>query len=420
LCFRPVQRVVSAHSRSWLLTAVAVCLAVLLSPAAARAQDIVEVAPEDLARFHFGPLHLTPSLSLSNIGADTNVFNESADEKGDTTAAVGPAANYWVRVGRTRLIGRSFGQYLYFNRYTNQRSWNTGHNLRGELTLTHLKPFLFGNYTNTRDRPGYEIDSRARRRDTTIGAGTDVMVSGRSTLVFTASQSTIAFDQSETFLGAALANTLDRTTTSEQVQLRYALTPLTTLVVTAEALQDRFRFSTLRDGNSIRVTSGFEFKPSALISGKVMIGGRTFDAFNPDMPDFGGLVASVDAAYVIARTLVVARVGRDLAYSYQFINPYYALSDVALSVTERFGTSWDVIGRAGWQSMAYSTLDSSASAADRTDKGRVFGGGVGYLLGDVLRIGFDANYYQRLAPLAIGRDYQGLRMGASISYGSTQ
>jgi hypothetical protein len=69
--------------------------------------------------------------------------------------------------------------------------------------------------------------------------------------------------------------------------------------------------------------------------------------------------------------------------------------------------------------MDYKTLQTSTSA-DRIDKGRIYGAGVGYLVGEALRIGFDANYFQRTAPLAIGRDYQGLRMGASISYGPTQ
>src|SRR5262245_45419784 len=90
------------------------------------AQETGEPAdPGDNARFHWGPLRFSPTLLLSSLGVDTNVFNETADLKQDTTAAVSPGVNLWMRPGRARLSGKATGQYLYFKTYDNQRGWDT-------------------------------------------------------------------------------------------------------------------------------------------------------------------------------------------------------------------------------------------------------------------------------------------------------
>src|SRR6187397_2990320 len=94
----------------------------------ARAQD--DADPAEAARFHFGALRFTPSMAVSNLGVDNNVFNEADNPKQDTTAAVGPAVSLWLRMGKSRLSGRLSGQYLYFNTYDSQRAWNTDHSGR--------------------------------------------------------------------------------------------------------------------------------------------------------------------------------------------------------------------------------------------------------------------------------------------------
>jgi hypothetical protein len=56
---------------------------------------------------------------------------------------------------------------------------------------------------------------------------------------------------------------------------------------------------------------------------------------------------------------------------------------------------------------------------ERIDKGQLFGGGVGYRLGQTLRFGFDVDHYERSSPVA-GRSYGGFRAGGSIGYGLPQ
>ena len=66
-------------------------LLALLAAAPLFAQTITPAAdtdPADAARFRLGAFRFTPSIAISNIGRDNNVFNEADDPKSDTTAAL--------------------------------------------------------------------------------------------------------------------------------------------------------------------------------------------------------------------------------------------------------------------------------------------------------------------------------------------
>ena len=384
----------------------------------AAAQDIPDTA--EPGRFRLGPLRFTPSIALTSLGIDDNVFNEELDPKQDTTAALGPAVNLWMKLGRSRATGKVSGQYLYFSKYTNQRAWNTTDEGRWEMPLSRLTPFITGLYANTKERPGYEIDSRAHLRSNAIGLGTEFHLSAKTSAVLTATRSAFAFDEGETFLGADLATALNRHSDAEALQLRFKLTSLTTFVAGAEAIQDRFTFGPVRNADSIKVLPGFEFKPSALISGKVFVGFRRFNALDETLPDFAGAIAAVDATYVHGATRLSVKVNRDLAYSYELTQPYYALSDLGLVLTQRITDVWDVVGRGGLQTLEYQRLQSILTASTRTDTIQQYGAGVGYRLGQTFRLGFDAVRYRRQSSELTLRQYDGLRFGASISYGLPQ
>ena len=391
-----------------------VLLAGLGTTASAQDED-----PADTARFRFGALRFTPSISLTNVGVDTNVFNEVENPKRDTTAALGPSVNLWMKLGRSRVSGKVTGQYLYFAQYDSQRAWNTSDEARWEVPLGRITPFATGNYANARQRQGYEIDTYARQRTTAVGLGADVDLGGKTKLTLLGTHGAFSFDQAEAFLGVALAPALNRTSDAEQLVVRYKLTPLTTFVVSGQGIQDRFALEPLRNSNSIKILPGLEFKPFALISGTVSVGYRWFSALDKTMPDYQGVVASVDAKYAVGATQLNLKVSRDLAYSFEPTEPYYALTDTTLIITRRVTSAWDAIGRAGLQSLDYSALTSTpGSAGARIDRGRQFGGGVGYRVGRSVRVGFDTTYVRRRSAASANRDYEGFRSGVSISYGT--
>ena len=395
-------------------------VSVLLSMASlAAAQETREpVEPGDNARFRWGPLRFTPSLILDSIGVDTNVFNESADPKQDTTAAAGPGVDLWLRPGRARISGKASGQYQYFKTYDNQRGWNTSDELKFELPLSRLKPFVSGSYKNTHDRPGFEIDSRSRAAINEVALGTAFRVSSKTMFIVTGSREITAFDQKATFFGATLAQSLNRRSDLEQLQFRYELTPLTTLVVKSDAIQDRFEFEKSRNADSLRFMPGFEFKPFALISGAVAVGFRHFNGLRETLPDYNGVVASVNAKYTLTATQIAVKIDRDLNFSYEDANPYYTATSAQVALTERLTRTWDVIARGAWQSLAYRQIDP-LPVVGKTETGRGYGLGVGYRLGETLRLGIDAIYSMRRS-IETARQYDGLRVGASVSYGIAQ
>jgi len=396
------------------VTALALALFCGVVPVAG-AQDSAD--PAAAARFHFGALSFTPSIVFSNLGVDNNVFNESNNPKQDTTAAVGPAVNLWLRMGRSRLSGKVSGQYLYYREYENQRAWNTVNDGKWELPLSRITPYVSGLWSDVKDRPGYEIDSRVRLKEQRAGAGSGIRLSGKTELRAGFQRGQFRYDGQDLVVGDQIAQGLDRRTDTEVFDLRVRLTPLTTFITQSTATQERFDNQAFRDANTLAIMPGFEFRPEALISGSAFVGIKRFDSLNDAVQDYTGVVANVGAKYIVRSTQFDVRVARDVTFSYEVLQPFYTLLDTGLAVTQRITYRWDVIGRSSWQSLAYHNVTSAIDLNERTDHSWQVGTGVGYHVGESLRVGVDANYSRRDAPEAQYRNYEGLRIGASFSYG---
>lgn len=374
-----------------------------------------EPDPAALARFHFGVLRFTPAIAVTNVGIDNNVFNSPVDPKADTTAAVGPVVDLWLKTGPGRLSGTVGGQYLYFKTYGNQRAWNTNDQLRWELTNGRIRPFVTGGYANTKDRPGFEIDSRVRLKQQVWSAGANILIGGRSRLLLEGGQTQMRFDQGQNNYGVAVAQTLDRRTDVERAQFRTALTPLTTWVLSAETMQENFTQAVDRDADGIRVTTGFELRPAALIAGQVLVGYRRLDMLARGQPDFNGLSASGTVTMIIARTnrLSISEL-RDVNFSYDANFPFYVMTSTTASLQHRIGVQWDVVARGGYTHLGYKSATAAFEPSDRVSQ---VGAGVGYIVGSMLRLGLDANYYTRTSESGVAAEFSGFRAGLSISYG---
>jgi hypothetical protein len=379
------------------------------------AQDVV-ADPEELGRLRFGPIRFTPAVTVSQLGVDTNVFNEAVDPKQDTTAAFGPKADFWMRVGRGLLSGEAGLEYFYFQKYDSQRSFGTNERLRYELPLGRLTPFGDLAYVNTRQRPGYEIDARARHTSLVGKGGADLRVGGHTVLRGSGGRERYRFTSDDSFLDASLAGELDRDSDFVEVAIRRRLTPLTTFVISTEQRWDRFVYSSERDADTLRITPGFEFKPFALVDGTLFVGYRHFRTLSPLVPDYTGPAAAVDLGYTIRATRIVGRINRDVTYSFEELEPYYVLTDYGLTVTQRITRHWDVKG-----SYSTGTLDYEAVAITTTRKDDIeqYGFGGGYRLGDTARFGIDATHAQRTSDRP-GRAYEGWRIGGTIELGVKQ
>jgi len=185
--------------------------------------------------------------------------------------------------------------------------------------------------------------------------------------------------------------------------------------VVGEERRDRFIVSPGRDADGIRIATGFEFKPFALISGKGEVGYRSFHTLSAVVPDYEGPVASADLAYVLRATRLALRVQHDVTYSFEALEPYYLLTDVAVSVTQRLTSRWDVTGRVAREMLDYRAVGVS-TAPEHTDRVNQFGGGAGYRVGEFVRLGIDTDFMSRRSPITF-RSYDGWRTGFSITYG---
>jgi len=242
-------------------------------------------------------------------------------------------------------------------------------------------------------------------------------VGGKTRIGATAARQHTRHDGDAYFLGSSLETTLNRRTDTVGLEYRQSWTVLTTFVAQADTIRERFEFSPERNSNSLRVQAGLDLDPRALISGRVRVGYRQFDGVAAGLPNYAGLVASFSTGAVVGgRTRVELAGERDVTYSIEQRFPYYILTGATLSATPRLTQSWDVQGRLGLQRLDYQPFVLAGETLDRVDRYRLFGGGVGYHLGRDVRIGFNVDRQRRRSPVQ-RRDYEGYRVGVSVTYG---
>jgi hypothetical protein len=366
-------------------------------------------------RFRMGPLRWKPTATVEQVGIDTNVFNTVDNPKRDFTATMSPQVQFWMRVGKGRLLGTTSLGYVHYQTFSSQRALSTRNQIRAELPLNRLTPYVVESYTNAKERPGYEIDSRARRTENTVTLGADLRVGAKSSVGFSAWRTDVRFDADEVFLGTFLSDVLNRTGDGLRLTLRRRLTPLTTAVIDAEAQRDRFDFTPDRDADSVRVVGGFDFSPMTLITGSGRVGFRKFDPVGFGGRGYRGIVAAADLGYTFQRTRIGLRVDRDITYSFDFANPYYLQTGVGVTATQKITPRWDVQFTASHQQLAYRALASNLSTG-RTDRVRIVGGGVGYSPGPGTRLGFSVDTFSRRSDNQ-SRAYEGVRIGTGVTYG---
>ena len=397
-----------------------VAVAAVLGAHTAFAQTPRDGGPDPSAyAVKLGPLLLQPRVQLSNLGIDTNVFNEPADQnpKADLTATLTPTADLWLRLGPSWLQANVKEDFVWFEKYTSERSVNGSYALNWRLRLNRLAVDLSPTYLRTRDRPGFEIDKRSLRREYGGKGVAQMRIFGKTYFGVSLKYLKVDFDKDAIFLDANLHAELNRTSTTGAVSLRYDLTPLTTLTFDAGQEQDRFEFSPLRDSDSFVANAAVSFEPHALIRGSASIGYRNFRLLTPGTPGYTGPTALGNLSYtLLGATRFDLQFKRNIEYSYDVNQPFYLETGVSGEVAQHVFGPVDVVGRAGTSSLAYSErVGAVLPISDRVDYVHQYGGGIGYRLSRELRIGFNVDQQHRLSSVA-DRRYDALRYGTSVTY----
>ena len=391
------------------------CIAVGTS---VRAQTI---EPPNNAPVQAGPLLLAPVVRLTNVGYDSNVFNQDneSNPQGDVTAVFSPSVDGWLRLAHGRASGRTQFDVYYFKQLTDLRAVDTDSAGRVEVPLNRFRPFVTGAFLNTRHRQNLEIDAIARRRTSSVTVGTDVRLTEKLTTSLFTSRTRLDYDTNSIYLGTDLADVLNFTGRGEGASLRYALTPLTTIGVTADRTRHRFDSAPERNSDSFDVTPMVEFNPRALISGSASFGFRQRKFLSGTAPDFNGSVASADLTYtLLGRTRFTVLGRRQLEYSYVVGRADYVESSLTLVVNQRFGDSWDVGGSLSRSRLSYGDMISptDSSAVITFPDESIIGWSVdaGYRLSRT-RIGLRIDQRQREASAQV-RAYERLRIGSTLTY----
>jgi hypothetical protein len=400
----------------------------LCLPTALSAQGTVPSDPPVSVPVRLGPVAIAPAISVTHLGWDSNVFHRDAgsDPVGDFVATATPQVRSWARLGRVRLQARNTLDFVYFQEYSNERSIDGDHEGRVDVPLARLTPYVSGRWLRARQRFGFEIDERIRRHGTTAVAGVDVRIGPRTNIDVSARRTRLEFSQTAGMSDLLVRNFYDHTSQGVALSVRQRLTPLTALSVTVDTQRDEFDLVPWRDSDSLRITSGVEFQPFALVSGRASVGWRKLELVSPGAPAFSGLVTSVDLAYtLLGATRFAVQAARDVSYSAFEGQHAFLLSGMTGSVAHRFGGGWDAMARAGRHRVSYELFGLGTVAAAQAPESfgpnretvTELGGQVGYRLGPDVRLAFDLGQFERRSTVLAGRGYGRTRATVSISYG---
>ena len=154
----------------------------------------------------------------------------------------------------------------------------------------------------------------------------------------------------------------------------------------------------------------------------MFVGFRSFDTNDPLLPNYSGLVADVEANYRARATRFDVRVQRDVDYSAEEIEPYYLLTDAGLKVTQKITHRWDVVGMASRQWLDYRRIEGLGALGRAVACGPQLPAGRrrGLLSSATACASASTSRTTSGTRRSSLREYDGLRVGGSFTYGLTQ
>jgi hypothetical protein len=360
---------------------------------------------------------LSPTIRVTG-GWDDNIFrvNEADAPIADFTTTISPAARGTLRASRLRLSGQGEVDFIKFRRVDQINSVDVLTDGRVELPLGQLTPYVGGNWTNTRHRRNFEIDLPVRQVDSGWIAGVDLRLSGKTSIGVSRRRSRVDYKGDTSYLGSDLAQYLGATAWINGVEVRYSLTPFTTIGADFEKDRTEFEVATERDSDGILVASVIEFRPLALVSGRARFGFRKRTFLDGNAPAFRTAVTRFDLAYtLLGRTRFTLTGQRDLSYSYRADQRDYLPTGAELGVSHRVGNAWDVGGAVGRYRLQYGLGIPNGPLSSRSERVLSYRMGIGYyILG--ARVGIEASRETRTSDFTVNRDYEATRVASSVSY----
>ena len=385
------------------------------------AQEAQDTQDRPGIEMRLGQLRLVPALAVKDFGVDGNVFNNGENRR-DMTVTLAPQVETSMPFARHARVTTFLGTDLvYYQQYASERSVDPHVMVHGEVNLNRLTLFVEPEFQRTRQRLNYEVDARARRTQQGTAAGIRMQPREYLHLEGGASIQHLAFDADAVFDGTSLQETLNRRTRRTWGMLRQDLSPLTAVVLRAEAAKDTFDLSPNRNASSLEVTPGVELRPHALVSGTAYAGFKRFTPASPDVPEFRGVVAHASLAYTLADSTRFTVSGeRDLNYSYERLQPYFVVHGYGVEAERRLVGHLDLTAGFVRDRNLYRDINvggASTNTDPRIDIVRVLSTSVGYRVSPTVRAAIGVAYRDRRTTHAQYGDYGGFRLMALMNYG---
>ena len=399
----------------------AACAAIaLLNGSPALAQGTEGGPDPATVRVRIGPLMMNPTISITNIGIDHNVFNDPPDKqpKDDFTFTVTPLSDFWLRLGTTWLSASLNEQINWYQKYSSERTANNSYRLGYYVPGARVNFKVDGTYISARERPGFEIDTRASRKEFDFNGHLDFHTLPKSYIGLAASRDQTRFASEAEYLGVNLQTTLNRVATAYGLNFRHQLTPLTTVTFAATRSYDKFEFSPDRNTAATSATMTVAFDPAALMKGSFSFGYDNFRPDDPTLPGYQGAIGQVNLTYVLLGSTRFALTGnRSTRYSYDANQPYYVESRIGGSVAQQIFGPFDVQVRGDVSYLAYrNRAGIVVEVADRVDRVTTVGVGLGFHMGKDLRLAFNVDQNNRQTKV-LEHQYEKFLIGTSLTYG---
>jgi hypothetical protein len=397
------------------LLAIALMMAVAwVAPRDARAQTS-SILPSTKV-FVAGPLSLYPQIALTDAGTDSNVHLAATNPTSDLSYTVTPRLYSVLPVGNTRFTGTATGNLIYYRTQEDQRSLTLLLDGRWEITSPGFRPWVETDFASRGERVGFEIDARARHKQSTVRTGADIDVTAITALTAWVGHSVTAYDEGTEYEMFLLADQLNHTRDTAAAGASLRVTPLTTLVIAAEVERDRFELAPLRDANGFRVASALALAAGAVVTGNVKAGLRSFTPQYPNVPSYRGFVGFARLHYALPDVVRIdLAADRDLAYSYDPVQPYFMESGGRLTIAQRIFGPVELIGLGEWRETRNQRI-GGRSFDGRREVTTSLGGGLGLRVNRETRFAMTYERTERVSTTA-GREYQRTRMFASFYYG---
>ncbi len=327
-----------------------------------------------------GPVKVAPGIVVSQLGTDSNVFNEATNPKNDFVVSAIPDVSVFSRLRFIKISAYGGADLNYYKKYTSERSVGYIGRARVDLLLSRLFPFVGYGETKTRERPNSEIDVRADHLTTEESAGLGFQTSETSSIYAAAVRTTTHYEDAVQ-AGVELGQSLNHHTDDFNGGLRTALTPLTTLTLRGGYRRDLFVHEPARNADSRYLDGSFSFLPQATINGVATIGFQDFKATDPLVKPYRGVTGSLGISYSF---LEIGRLNftavRNLEYSFDTAEAYYVTTSVYLTYTQRLRGAVDAQVRGGHSVFDYGNragpdLGRTRSTSSRAGSAIIFATG---------------------------------------------